>query len=100
MAKKLWSAFTEDMNTCIESKSNQVERHHIFYGYNGNRGKSETYGYVIPIRYDLHKFHKGSVHNHPNVGLDLKYKKMAQKHFEDNNGSRNQFIEIFGRSWR
>lgn len=99
MAKRLWSTFTDDMNTCIETGSTLVERHHIFYGYNGNRDKSEIYGYVIPLRCDLHKFAPGSVHNHPNSGLDLKYKQMAQRHFEVNNGSRIEFIEKFGKSW-
>ena len=94
--KRLFSVFTDDMNSCIFTDSPYVERHHIFGSF--NRNNSEKYGFVVPLRYDLH----------PNgARADLKYakqidehlKKMAQEYFEENHGSREDFIEVFGRSY-
>ena len=96
MAKKLWSVFTDDMDICIFTGSPYVERHHIFGG--SNRTNSEIYGFVVPLRFDLH----------PNgVRADRRYakkvddylKKMAQEYFEERYGSREKFREVFGRSY-
>lgn len=97
MSKKLWSVFTEDMDHCIETGTTQVHRHHIFYG--PNRKKSEKRGFVIPIAYYLHEFQKGSIHDNPNKGLDLKYKQLAQTYYEEHYGDRQDFIREFGKSW-
>lgn len=97
LAKRLWSVFTDDMEHCIETGTNQVHRHHIFYG--PYRNKSEERGFVIPIAYYLHEFQKGSIHDNPNKGLDLKYKQLAQTYYEEHYGTRNDFIREFGRSW-
>ena len=51
--KILWSVFTDDMDHCYFTGSAPVERHHIFGG-NPNRKYSEKYGFVIPLRPDLH----------------------------------------------
>lgn len=50
--KKLHSIFTDDMDRCIFTGSPEVERHHVFGGY--NRKRSEIYGFIAPLRYDLH----------------------------------------------
>lgn len=97
MAKKLWSVFTDDMQHCYFTGTPQCHRHHIFYG--SLRKKSEEYGFVIPIAYYLHEFGKDSIHENPNKGVDLKLKQMAQTYFEENNGTREEFMSIFGRSW-
>ena len=73
---RLWSVFTSDMDTCYFSGSTAVERHHIFGG--PFRKKSEIYGFVIPLRPDLHP---NGVHYDPRnlYGVtDLKLKQMAQ----------------------
>lgn len=97
MAKKLWSVFTDDMEHCIETGTTQCHRHHIFPG--SNRKKCEGYGFVIPIAYWLHEFQEGSIHNNPNEGLDLKWKKKAQKYYEEHYGCRREFIKEFGRNY-
>lgn len=56
MAKKLYSAFTDDMDHCYFTGTQPVERHHIFGG--PCRMHSEKYGYVIPL----------APHLHPNTG--------------------------------
>ena len=50
--KRLKSVFTEDMDHCYFTGAAPVERHHIFGG--ANRKLSEEYGFVVPLRPDLH----------------------------------------------
>lgn len=50
--KRLRSAFTDDMDHCYFTGTAPVERHHIWGG--ANRKNSEKYGFVIPLRPDLH----------------------------------------------
>lgn len=95
MAKQLWSVFTDDMNHCIYTGSPYVERHHIFGGY--NRSRSEEYGFVVPLRQDLHP---NGVHaSQSGKLLDLKLKQMAQTYYEENIGTREEFIKEFNKSY-
>jgi hypothetical protein len=98
IAKKLRSVFTDDLEHCIETGRPYCHIHHIFYGI-ANRRKSEKYGFVIPIAAYLHQFCKGSVHNDPNTGLDLKWKQKAQEYYEEHCGTRDNFIKLFGRNY-
>lgn len=95
--KRLKSVLTDDMQRCILTNSTQIHIHHIFRG--SRRKLSEKYGYIVPIRYDLHEFGKDSIHENPNKGIDLMLKQRAQRHFEEYHGTRQEFIEIFGNSW-
>ena len=54
---------------------------------------------MIPLAPYLHEFAKGSVHENPNHGLDLQLKQKAQRYFEENIGDRDDFREIFEKSW-
>ena len=93
--KKLWSCFTDDMDHCYFTGSAPVERHHIFGG--NNRKNSEKYGFVIPLRPDLHP---NGVHAGNDASqIDINLKHMAQRHFEAYYGKRDDFIRIFGKSW-
>lgn len=96
MAKRLTSVFTEDMDSCIFTGSTCVERHHIFGG--SNRVNSEQYGFVVPLRPDLHP---NGVHADQRYSkqIDDHLKKMAQEYFEDHYGSREAFRRIFGKSY-
>lgn len=93
--KRLWSAFTDDMDHCYFSGSNIVERHHIFCG--DYKEASEKYGYIIPLTPDRHP--NGASYNQKKYpDMDMYLKQLAQLHFEKNHGSREDFIEIFGKS--
>lgn len=96
MAKRLTSVFTDNMDSCIFTGSYDVERHHIFGG--SNRKLSEKYGFVVPLRYDLHP---NGARVNPKYGqaVDTKLKRMAQEYFEANYGSREDFRQLFGRSY-
>lgn len=95
--KKLYSVFTGDLSHCIITGSPNVHLHHIFPGT--RRKQSEKYGFVVPLRYDLHEFGTYSVHEKPNDGLDLKLKQMAQEYWESHYGNRHTFIETFGKNY-
>ena len=96
MAKRLTSVFTDDMDKCIFTGSPYVERHHI-YGA-ANRSLSEKYGFVVPLRYDLHP-NGARVNPEYREQIDKHLKQMAQKYFEEHYGDREDFIKTFGRSY-
>lgn len=95
MAKMLWSVFTDDMDHCIFTGMSPVERHHIFGG--SNRSKSEKYGFVVPLRPDLHP--NGVFAGKDARTIDKRLKEMAQTYWEQHIGSRDQFREEFGKSY-
>ena len=92
--KKLWSVCTDDMDHCYFTGYGPVERQHIFGGC--NRKNSEKYGFVIPLRPDLHP--NGALAGKNSAEIDLKLKQMAQTYFEEHYGTRDDFREIFGKS--
>lgn len=92
--KKLLSVFTDDMDHCYFTGYAPVERHHIFGGC--NRKNSEKYGFVIPLRPDLHP--NGALAGKNSAEIDLKLKQMAQRYFEEHYGTREDFRRIFGKS--
>lgn len=73
-----------------------LHRHHIFYG-TANRKLSEKYGCWVYLCARHHNMSKGGVHF--NNKLDQKLKEQCQKEWEKLNGSREDFIKVFGRSW-
>lgn len=92
---KLKSVFTDDLEHCYLTGSNQVHIHHIFGA--SNRKRSEKYGFVIPLHPYYHNMSNEGVHF--NRELDLKFKRMAQEYFEENHGTRREFISEFGKSY-
>lgn len=92
--KRLWSCFTDDMDHCYFTGFAPVERHHIFGS--SNKKNSEKYGFVMPLRPDLHP---NGVHAGKNAAeIDHKLKQMAQRYFEEHYGTRGDFMRIFGKS--
>lgn len=93
--KKLWSVFTDDMDHCYFTGTAPVERHHIFGGI--RKKSSEKYGFVVPLRPDLHP--NGAQAGSNRNEIDTKLKQMAQEYFEANYGTRDDFRRIFGKSY-
>ena len=93
--KRLFSVFTDDMDHCFFTGYAPVERHHIFGG--SNRIKSEKYGFVVPLRPDLHP--NGVFAGKDANIIDQKLKKMAQAYYENHYGTREQFRQEFGKSY-
>lgn len=89
------SVLIDDMTKCIVCQSPYVECHHIYFG--AKRSIADRYGYVLPL---CNRHHTGSNNcPHRNREIDLKYKRMAQRHFEEHKGNRAMFIELFGKSY-
>lgn len=95
--KKCWSVLTDDMGRCYITGLNVVAIHHVFGG--SRKAASEKYGFLVPLHPTLHTYSPDSVHMAPNRGLDLRLKQECQRYFEEHYGSREEFIEIFGRSY-
>lgn len=95
--KKLKSIFTDDMDHCIFTGSPYIERHHVFGG--ANRKRSEQYGFVVPLRYDLHPNGANFVRTEESMKIDQYLKETAQLYYELHIGTRQQFISEFGKSW-
>ena len=94
MAQRLTSVFTDDMDRCMFTGATNIERHHIFGG--SNRKRSEEYGFIAPLRPDLHP--NGVFAGKDAKEVDLKLKTMAQEYYESHYGTREQFIKEFGKS--
>lgn len=95
MSKRLWSVFTDDMDHCYFTGTDPVERHHIFGGV--NRKNSEKYGFIVPLRPDIHP--NGVYAGQSAKLIDVKLKTMAQEYFEREYGTRDDFRRIFGKSY-
>ena len=101
--KRLWSALTDNMNRCVisgyedpeDTPYPKTERHHVFSG--ANKKRSELYGYIVPLRKDLHP--NGVEAPDDWKEIDLKLKRMCQAHYEMHHGTREEFIAEFGRSY-
>lgn len=93
--KRLISVFTDDMEHCIFTDCAPVERHHIYGG--ANRKKSEQRGFVVPLRPDLHP--NGVFAGKDAKAIDLRLKRMAQEYYEQHYGTREEFMQEFGRNY-
>ena len=93
--KRLFSVFTEDMDHCMFTGYTPVERHHIFGA--ANKTRCEKYGFIAPLRPDLHP--NGVFAGKDAKAVDLALKTRAQAYYEKHYGTREQFIKEFGKSY-
>lgn len=94
MEKRLTSVLTDDMDHCMFTGSNRVERHHVFGGC--YKKKSEARGFIAPLRPDLHV--NGVFAGPQAKDVDNRLKRMCQEYYEEHYGTRKEFIEEFGKS--
>ena len=96
MADNRFSIIVHDFNRCLICGSYlNVEKHEAIFG-TANRKLSIKYGLVVPLC-KIH--HTSSIGVHHNRKLDLKIKELAQKAFEYQIGTREEFRQIFGQSY-
>lgn len=95
MAKKLFSVFADDLDHCMFTGSPMVERHHIFGA--SNRKRSEKYGFIAPLRPDLHP--NGASAGKEAKEVDTYLKEMAQRYYEEHYGTRDDFRREFWKSY-
>lgn len=95
MSKELWSVLTDDMDHCMYTGSNVVERHHVFGG--SRKTVSEKRGFIAPLRPDLHP--NGVFAGKDAKKVDDELKKRCQRYYEEHYGTRQQFIDEFGKGY-
>lgn len=93
--KRLYSVFTDDLDHCMFTGAAPVERHHVFGG--ANRKKSERRGFIAPLRPDLHP--NGVFAGKDAKDVDTALKRLSQQYYETHYGTREQFINEFGRNY-
>lgn len=76
--------------------TSNLHDHHVLFG-TSNRKKSEKYGLKVWLCAYHHNMSNEGVHF--NQVLDRALKMKAQKHFEKNIGTREDFIKEFGKSY-
>lgn len=73
-----------------------LDNHHcIEGGTNGRRQTSDKHGLTVMLCRRCHE----EVHRHPNQGIDLYLKQTAQKYYEENIGTREDFRRDFIKSY-
>lgn len=93
--KKLFSVLTDDMDVCMFTDCTRVERHHVF---GGSRKKAcEKYGFIAPLRPDLHP--NGVFAGQASKLVDIELKQRCQRYYEENYGTREEFRIEFGKSY-
>lgn len=95
MGKKLTSVLTDDMDHCMFTGTAPVERHHVFGA--ANKWRSEKYGFIAPLRPDLHP--NGVFAGVHAKEVDLALKMRSQAYYEEHYGTREEFIKEFGRNY-
>lgn len=91
-----FSVFTSDLKRCVISgDTSNIHIHHIFGA--ANKKNSEKYGFIIPLRADWHNMADYGIHF--DKELDLKYKRRCQTYFVEHYGTKEDFIQVFGKWW-
>ena len=96
--KRLFSILQDDLSVCYVSQGTPVAIHHVFTG-TGRRKLCEVYGFIVALRPDYHTTADYALHKNPNKGLDLELKQKCQRYFEENVGTREDFILHFEKSY-
>lgn len=97
--KRLHTILAGSTDVCMITGSYDVERHHVFHATHRQRMLCEKYGFIAPLRRDLHQNGPDSVHRHPNGPFDRTLKQMCQFYYEEHIGSRETFIREFGKNY-
>ena len=90
------NSIIQDEKCCfITGATTGLHEHHIYKG--ARRKLSEKHGLKVWLRYDIHM----ALHDHrkPYETLENDLKVIGQKAFEDNGGTREDFMRIFGRNY-
>lgn len=90
------SIIQKDKQCLVCGTTYNLHSHHIFFG-TANRKQSEKYGLKVWLCAYHHNMSNEGVHF--NKHLDNHLKQMGQRHFEARYGSRDMFIEKFGKSY-
>lgn len=89
------SIIQRDKRCYVSGSEYGLDSHHIFKG--SRRKASENYGLKVWLRHDIHL----DMHDHrkPYETLENELKVIGQQAFEDNGGTREEFMSIFGANY-
>ena len=91
LEKTRYSVFTDDLEYCIICGKKKEHLHEVFFG--AYRQRSIKFNMCIPLcsfcHAEMHKNHEWQQYWHDK----------GQMYFEKNIGSRDEFIEVFGKSY-
>ncbi len=85
------SIFTDNMDKCYLCHSKRTDIHEIFRGR--NRKNSMIYGFVLPLCRECHSTKAETTE------FEEFWHRQAQLYFEENIGSREDFIKVFRRNY-
>ena len=88
---------TDDMDHCIFTGTAPVERHHVFGATKKRKMLSEKYGFIAPLRPDLHP--NGAQAGKQAKDVDTVLKQRCQMYYEEHIGPREWFMKEFGKSY-
>lgn len=91
--KRLWSIFTADMDRCMYTGAAGVERHHVFCHTSEERVRCEEYGFIAPLRPELHPNGARAGKHAAQVDKDLK--RRCREYYLKNYGSEEEFGREF-----
>lgn len=92
LEKNRFSVFYDSLSMCCACGSmNNMTKHEIFEGK--NRRNSMKYGFVLPLCYRCHQKLQ------EDQSFSNKWKQKSQRYFEDNIGTREEFINIFRKNY-
>ena len=94
LEKNRYSVFTDDLNHCFYQNKEccgSITKHECFSGR--NRKNSMKYGFVI----SLCEYHHSTLQK--NRTFNQFWHSHCQKYFEKNIGSKEEFINVFGKSY-
>ncbi len=91
LEKSRKSVFTDNMDKCYLCSNKRTDIHEIFRGR--NRRNSMIYGFVLPLCRECHSTKAKTIE------FEDFWHKNAQLYFEENIGSREEFIKIFRRNY-
>ena len=92
------SIITDRMDRCLICHTYlNIEIHHCIYGV-ANRKLSDKYGLVVPLC-NMHHRGTNGVHGKNGHKLDIKLKQLSQQAWEYQIGTREEFIQTFGKSY-
>ena len=89
------SLISNDKKCYVCRTTSSLHKHHIFYG-TANRKISDKQGCWVYLCAFHHESDQGV---HFNKALDTELKEKCQRAWEERNGSRQQFIVTFGKSY-
>lgn len=89
------SIIQKEKECYICGTTSNLQEHHCLYG-TANRKKAEELGLKVWL---CREHHTGDSGAHFDKGMDLFLKRLAQMHFEGRYGSRELFIQVFGKSY-